>query len=327
MRVAAIDCGTNSIRLLIADRDEHSGVLTEVLRRMEVVRLGQGVDTTGRLNEESLRRTLAMCHEYAQDCRDHGVAPGAIRFVATSASRDAENAQDFIVGVEEAFAELDVAPEVISGDDEARLSFAGATADLPDSGFEGPYLVVDLGGGSTEIARGTREVIAGLSLDVGCVRLTERHLQSDPPLQEEVDSARFDIAEALDRAEAEVGLGGVHTLVGLAGSVTTVTAQALGLAHYDPAAIHHAHVSPEQIMQAAEHLLISTREERAAMGFMHPGRVDVIGAGALIWYEVVSRTLSANGPELVVTTSEKDILDGIALSVGDERPGGADAVG
>lgn len=315
MRVAAIDCGTNSIRLLIADHDPDRNVLTDVTRRSEVVRLGQGVDTTGRLDDEALRRTLDMCREYAEQCRHERVPPGNVRFVATSASRDASNAEDFVRGVHEAFGELDVTPEVVDGDEEARLGFIGATGVLAEEGFEGPYLVVDIGGGSTEVVRGTREVVAGTSLDIGSVRLTERHHRTDPPTQEVIDAARFDIAEALDQAEAEVGLGGVSTVVGLAGSVTTVTAQALGLTSYDPAAIHLARVSIDEYMEACERLILSTREERAAQPFMHPGRVDVIGAGALIWYEILERARGANGPDLVATTSERDILDGIALSI------------
>ena len=314
MRVAAIDCGTNSIRLLIAEHDPEEATLTDVLRRSEVVRLGQGVDTTGRLDDEALRRTLDMCREYAEECRHNLVRPGDIRFVATSASRDASNAEDFMRGVREAFGELDVAPEVIAGDEEALLSFTGATGGLAEAGFEGPYLVVDIGGGSTEVVRGTHEVVAGTSLDIGCVRLTERHHRTDPPTQEVIDAARYDIAESLDDAEAEVGIGGIKTVVGLAGSVTTVTAQALGLTSYDREAIHHARLSIEEIMEACERLILSTRAERAAQPFMHPGRVDVIGAGALIWYEILERARSANGPDLVVTTSERDILDGIALS-------------
>lgn len=316
MRVAAIDCGTNSIRLLIADADEEQpGVLTDVVRRMEVVRLGQGVDTTGSLDAEALARTLDMCREYADQCREHGVPPGNVRFVATSATRDANNSQDFVAGVREAFAELDVAPEVVVGEDEARLSFAGATRGLVETDFEGPYLVVDIGGGSTEIVRGTHEVVASGSFDIGCVRLTERHHRTDPPTQEVIDAARYDIAEALDAAEAEVGLGGVRTIVGLAGSVTTVTAQALGLTSYDPSAIHLANVSVDEMLEACERLILSTRAERAAQPFMHPGRVDVIGAGALIWYEIIERARGANGPDIVVTASERDILDGVAQSV------------
>ncbi len=315
MRVAAIDCGTNSIRLLVADHDPQTGELTEVSRRAEVVRLGQGVEATGRLGQEALDRTLTMCREYAQECLDLQVSPGTVRFVATSATRDASNAEEFFDGVQLAFGGLDVVPEVISGDEEAALGFAGATRGLQDAGFEGPYLVADIGGGSTEIMRGTHEMVAGRSFDIGSVRLTERHHRTDPPTQEIIDAARFDIAEVLDAAEAEVGLGGIKTVVGLAGSVTTVTAQALGLNSYDREAIHLASVSTDQMMLACEQLILSSREERAQLPFMHPGRVDVIGGGALIWYEIIERALGANGPDLVVTASERDILDGIALSV------------
>lgn len=320
MRVAAIDCGTNSIRLLIADHDEETGALATVVRRMEVVRLGQGVDTTGVLDDEALRRTLGMCHEYAELCRQHQVPAGNVRFVATSASRDASNADVFVEGVREAFGELEVTPEVVTGAEEASLSFAGATAGLADAGFEGPYLVADIGGGSTELARGTREVLAGMSLDIGSVRLTERHHRTDPPTPEIIDAARFDIAEALDQAEAEVGLGGVKTVVGVAGSVTTVTAQALNLTSYDPSAIHLADITIDQMTEACERLILSTRAERAAQPFMHPGRVDVIGAGALIWFDILERARGANGPDLVVTASERDILDGIAQSVATPGP-------
>lgn len=320
MRVAAIDCGTNSIRLLVADHDAEAATLTEVVRRMEVVRLGQGVDATGRLDPEALARTLDMSREYAEQCRHHGVQPGNIRFVATSASRDASNADEFVAGVREAFGELDVTPEVIPGEEEAALGFAGATSGLAEAGFEGPYLVVDIGGGSTEISRGIHDVVAGTSLDIGSVRLTERHHRTDPPTQDVIDAARYDIAEALDTAEAEVGIGGVNTVVGVAGSVTTVTALALELGSYDRSAIHLAKVSIDEMMVACERLIMSTRAERAAQPFMHPGRVDVIGAGALVWYEVLERARGANGPDLVVTVSERDILDGIAQSVVSPRP-------
>lgn len=320
MRVAAIDCGTNSIRLLVAEHDPERATLTDVVRRMEVVRLGQGVDTTGRLDDAALSRTLDMCREYAEQCLHHGVEPGAVRFVATSATRDASNAEEFVAGVQEAFGELAVVPEVISGDEEAWLSFRGATGGLAEEDFEGPYLIADIGGGSTEIVRGTREVVASASLDIGCVRLTERHHRTDPPTQEIIDAARFDIAEALDAAEAEVGFGGIKTVVGLAGSVTTVVAQALNLPAYDRGAIHLARVPVEEMMRACERLILSTRAERAAQPFMHPGRVDVIGAGALIWYEILDRARGANGQELVVTASERDILDGIALSILSPRP-------
>ncbi len=314
MRVGAIDCGTNSIRLLIADVTAEEGgarSLVDIERTMEVVRLGQGVDRTGRLDPEALARTLAASRRYAQDCRDAGCE--AVRFVATSATRDAQNSADFVEGVREAFADFGVEPEVVSGDEEAELSFAGATGALAAAEIEGPYLVVDLGGGSTEIVRGTHDVMGEISLDIGCVRMTERHLQSDPPTQAEVDAARADIADALDQAEAAVGFGGVHSLVGLAGSITTVTAHALRLPSYDSGAIHLATLSPQEAMGAAEELVQLTRAERAALGFMHRGRVDVIGAGALVWYEIIDRVQAAS-PGVAVVTSERDILDGIALS-------------
>ena len=318
MRVGAVDCGTNSIRLLVADVspgvDGAPATLTDVVRRGEVVRLGQGVDRTGALHPEALARTLAVAREYAATCAEERVS--AVRFVATSATRDASNAADFVTGVREAFAAygLDVAPEVVSGDEEAELSFVGATSGLAGSGVEGPYLVVDLGGGSTELVRGSDAVSEEISLDIGSVRITERHLRSDPPTVEEVEAARWDIAEALDLAEIRVGMGGLGALVGLAGSITTVTARALALPSYDPARIHLARLTPAATLQAAAEIVSADREARRAMPYMHPGRVDVIGAGALIWHELVSRVAEVNGPDLPVVTSEKDILDGIAFS-------------
>ncbi|YAL82745.1 exopolyphosphatase [Dermacoccaceae bacterium W4C1] len=310
-RVAAIDCGTNSIRLLIADRDE-SGTLTDVVRRMEIVRLGQGVDVTGRIAPEAMERTLARAAEYAALCREHDVQ--AARFVATSASRDAQNAQEFVTGVRAAFGDLDVAPEVISGAEEAALSFAGATAAVTASGAPGPYLVVDLGGGSTELVRGTEAPEQAWSMDVGCVRMTERHLRSDPPTEAEIDAATADVEAALDEAEKSVDLTGIATVVGLAGSITTITARALGLDSYQPERIHGAQLSLDQAVNAADSLLHSTRAERAAMPYMHPGRVDVIGAGALVWTRVLAR-LQERSQITGTLTSETDILDGIALSV------------
>ena len=318
MRVGAVDCGTNSIRLLVADvtagGDAAPATLADVVRRGEVVRLGQGVDATGRLDDAALARTLDVAAEYAQTCADEGVE--RVRFVATSASRDAENAADFVAGVQAAFAAhgLEVSPEVVSGDEEAELSFVGATSGMAGSGIKGPYLVVDLGGGSTELVRGSDAVSEEISLDIGSVRITERHLRSDPPTVEEVEAARWDIAEALDLAEIRVGMGGLGALVGLAGSITTVTARALALPSYDPARIHLARLTPAATLQAAAEIVSADREARRAMPYMHPGRVDVIGAGALIWHELVSRVAEVNGPDLPVVTSEKDILDGIAFS-------------
>ncbi len=312
-RVGAVDCGTNSIRLLVADVDD-AGLLTDVVRRTQIVRLGQGIDRTGVISAEAMERTLAMSREYAAQCREHGVE--AVRFVATSASRDARNADEFVAGVVEAFGDLDVAPEVVGGDDEARLSFTGATGDLRRLGIPGPYLVVDLGGGSTELVRGTDDVEAGRSIDIGCVRMTERHLAGDPPTDDEVVAARADVALALDDAERTVDLSGLGAVVGLAGSITTVTAHALGLGSYDRDAIHLAEVPLEEHRLACRSLLGMSHEERLRLPYMHPGRVDVIGAGALVWHEVLGR-VALRSPGVRVVTSEHDILDGIALSVAD----------
>ncbi|GAA1882236.1 exopolyphosphatase [Lapillicoccus jejuensis] len=316
VRVGAVDCGTNSIRLLVADVDEAGG-LTDVVRDVEVVRLGYGVDRTGRIDPAAMERTLAQSRRYADACADAGV--GAVRFVATSASRDAENAAEFVAGVREAFARWDVAPEVVTGAEEAALSFRGATGDLRAAGVAAPYLVVDLGGGSTELARGTDTVEAALSVDVGSVRLHERHLAGDPPTPEQVEAARADVDVALDAADAAVDLGSVRALVGLAGSVTTITAHRLRLPAYDAAAVHLATCSPDEARAASLDLLHATRAERAALPYVHPGRVDVIGAGALVWERVVARVEARSAPyrsgePLLVVTSEHDILDGIALT-------------
>ena len=308
-RVGAVDCGTNSIRLLVADVGQ-TGSLTDVVRRMEVVRLGAGVDRTGAIDPEAMARTLAMARQYAGQCRELGAE--TVRFVATSASRDASNAAEFVAGVREAFADFGTAPEVVTGDEEATLSFRGATGGLRARGIPGPYLVVDLGGGSTEWVRGEATVESACSMDIGSVRLTERHLHSDPPQAGEIAAAVRDIDAALDRAAEVVDLTGIRSLVGLAGTVTTITAHALGLQEYDPDRIHLAELSPDQVLAACQDLLHRTREQRAALGFMHPGRVDVIGAGALVWHQVVQR-LAGLGVVRVVT-SERDILDGIAAS-------------
>ena len=310
MRVAAIDCGTNSIRLLIAD--VQGGTVRDVTRVMTVVRLGEGVDVSGRLSSPALTRTWAAVADYAAQIDAAGVQ--RVRMVATSASRDAANADEFVAGV---VSRLGQAPEVISGVEEARLSFLGATGDLVAAGMEGPFLVVDIGGGSTEFVRGTSTVQAATSVDMGCVRMTERHLRTDPPTPDEIATAIRDIDAVIDRAIQTVDLGPVRTLVGLAGSVTTITAHLLGLAAYDPAAIHLSTATPAQVQAACAELLAMPRQERAAQGYMHPGRVDVIGAGALVWSRVVARVArhTGLGDELPVVTSEHDILDGIALSL------------
>ncbi|EAP97229.1 putative exopolyphosphatase [Janibacter sp. HTCC2649] len=311
-RVGAIDCGTNSIRLLIADVDQ-LGRLVDVVRRTEVVRLGYGVDRTGVIDPVAMERTLVQTREYAAQCREHAVE--RVRFVATSASRDASNAAEFVLGVESAFAAagFDVSPEVVSGEAEANLSFTGATGDLVAADIPGPYLVIDLGGGSTEFVRGTGQVESARSVDIGCVRISERHLTSDPATDEQIAAARADITAAIDRAEEVVDLSGIATVVGLAGSITTITAHALGLTAYAPDLIHLAHLTPAAHRESAQGLLHATTEERAELGYMHPGRVDVIGAGALVWHEILGRVLERS-PDAQVVTSEHDILDGIALS-------------
>lgn len=318
-RVAAIDCGTNSLRLLIADVDPVRHALEDVERRMEIVRLGQGVDATGRLAPEALERTFRALTEYAGEITSARAA--AVRMVATSATRDASNSDEFARGVQDI---LGVPPEVISGGEEARLSFTGATAELSGNGAARatadrplpPYLVVDIGGGSTEfvLGVGTGPVeeadLAAISVDIGCVRLTERHLHADPPSPAEVMAARDDIDRALDDVAAAVPVAGAHTLVGLAGSVTTVTAIALGLPVYDPRRTHHARVSAADVHRVTTLLLGQSRDERAKIGSLHPGRVDVIGAGALILERVMERFGFGE-----VVTSEHDILDGIAWSI------------
>ncbi|MGB3256834.1 MAG: Ppx/GppA phosphatase family protein [Ornithinimicrobium sp.] len=316
-RVAAIDCGTNSIRLLVAEAADPGTGLVDVHREMRVVRLGRGVDATGRFDDTALRDTLAAARDYAQICADNGVR--SVRFIATSATRDAANAEEFLGGVHEIFGECDVTPEVITGLAEAQLSFAGATAELvaaERAGIgeaEAPYLVVDIGGGSTEFVRGSSEVEQSISLDIGCVRMTERHLQDDPPTETQVWAALTDITEAIDHAARSVDFSGVRTLIGLAGSVTTTSAHALELPTYDPQRIHGSVISTVDVVDATNDLLRMGRAEREGLPYMHPGRVDVIGAGALIWRTVVQRLVRDAGLASV-RTSEHDILDGIAWS-------------
>jgi exopolyphosphatase/guanosine-5'-triphosphate,3'-diphosphate pyrophosphatase len=309
-RVAAVDCGTNSLRLLVAETvpDAHGAGtrLVDLDRRMEVVRLGQGVDRTGRLDPEALARTLTVLETYAQRTRELEVI--AVRMVATSATRDATNAATFTAGVR---AVLGVEPEVISGQQEAELSYRGATAGVSADLAPSPRLVVDIGGGSTEVVLGVGDtVLAARSVDVGCVRMTERHLHGDPPTADEVAAATRDIEAALDLVAEVVPLRGAASLVGLAGSVTTVAALHLGLPEYDPVAIHGSTVPAAQVRRLSDALLAMPTRQRAALGVMHPGRVDVIAAGALVLRCVVERTGLAQ-----VVVSEHDILDGIAWSL------------
>ncbi len=313
MRVAGIDCGTNSIRLLIADVPGQAGPLDDVVRLMNVVRLGQGVDRTGQFAPDALARTLAKTEEYAELCKQHGVE--SIRFAATSATRDASNRDEFVQGVLD---RLGVPVQVLSGDDEANTSFAGASSVMPQNG-PSPIIVVDLGGGSTELVLGDVNdgVISEFSMNVGCVRMHERHLTSDPATPEQIAAARADVNAALDDAEQHIDFGAAEGLVGLAGTITTLTAKAIGLREYDASRIHGTALTPEQTMEACEWFIHSDKAERDALGFMHPGRSDVISSGTLVWEEVVKRValrMSERGKSLdAVVTSEHDILDGMAL--------------
>jgi exopolyphosphatase/guanosine-5'-triphosphate,3'-diphosphate pyrophosphatase len=313
VRVAGIDCGTNSIRLLVADVPGDHAPLRDVVRDMQVVRLGQGVDRTGEFSAEALKRTFAQVERYAQQCRDHGVQ--SIRFAATSAARDARNRDEFLAGVR---SRMGVPAQILTGDEEARTSFTGAASVL-GTGTPSPLIAVDLGGGSTEIVLGEvgGDVISDYSMNVGCVRMHERHLTSDPAAPEQVAAARADVNAALDEAERHVDLGRAAGLVGLAGTVTTLTAKALDLAKYDAAAIHGSVLAPQDVIKTCEWFITSRRAERDALGFMHPGRSDVMASGALVWEEVVKRVarrMRENGKELTgVITSEHDILDGMAL--------------
>lgn len=326
-RVAAIDCGTNSIRLLVADVVD--GVLTDVVREMTVVRLGEGVDRTGEFSAAALQRTFAAVDRYGQLIREHGVAARDIRFVATSASRDVQNRDEFVAGVSARLSSEDhqVVPEVIPGGEEAELSFAGAAATLAAELEDRRVLVVDLGGGSTEFVLGTitrddsgrltAQAGPALSTDMGCVRFTERHLHSDPPSDQEISAARAEIQEFLQHVGREVPLEQTEAVVGVAGTVTTVTAHALGLESFCPSRIDSAELSIDDVRDASLSLLHAARDERAQLGFMHPGRVDVIGSGALIWMTVLEHINQVtNGYVTVAVASEHDILDGIALSVG-----------
>jgi exopolyphosphatase/guanosine-5'-triphosphate,3'-diphosphate pyrophosphatase len=301
MRVAAIDCGTNSIRLLIADIDGNN--FREIVRDMEIVRLGQGVDETGQFHPDAIARTLTAVDKFAAEIAKRGVEK--IRFCATSATRDATNRHLFVDGVRD---RLGIELEVISGDEEAALSFAGAIKDLDPS--NGPFLVVDIGGGSTEFVFGTSTVEAARSVNIGCVRMTERHIASDPATAQQIELARTDIQAAIAQAAAVVPITQAKTLVAVAGTATTVAAAALDLPEYDRYAIHLSRISAQQTHAAATMFATSTREQRLALGYMHPGRVDVIAAGSLVLSEIMKAT---GASEFVA--SESDILDGMAFSL------------
>ena len=314
-RVAAIDCGTNSIRLLVADvstNDDGTHWLRDVHREQRVVRLGQGVDATGVLAPDALARTRTALLDYTKVLRRKGTE--RVRMVATSATRDARNRDEFFGMVRET---LGVDADVISGDEEAALSFVGAVGNLdPD---DGPFVVVDVGGGSTELVVGAiedgRPVVHGArSVDIGSVRLTERCLPGDPPGPEEIEKAREVATGILDAAFEAVPVSGVRTWVGVAGTITTLSAVAQRLPAYDPDAVHLSRLSRDDLHRLADELLGMSRAERAAHGGIHPGRIDVIGGGALI-VDVLAGELAARAGVTELVVSEHDILDGIARSI------------
>ncbi len=314
-RVAAIDCGTNSIRLLVADvTTSFDGAidLRDLHREMRIVRLGKGVDSSGRLDPEALERTRVALVDYAVAARRKGAE--RVRMVATSATRDASNREDFFGMVRDT---LGVEAEIISGEEEARLSFVGAVGDLdPD---DGPFVVTDVGGGSTEVVIGTLDggtatVTAARSVDVGSVRLTERCLPDDPPSQAQIAQAREVASGILDEAFAAVPIETARTWVGVAGTLTTLSAIGQELPEYDPESVHLSRLSREDLHRIAQMLITSSRPEREKHGSLHPGRVDVIGAGSLVVEALADELASRAGIEQVVV-SEHDILDGIARSI------------
>jgi len=300
-RVAAIDCGTNSIRLLIADIT--GGNFKEVLRTMEIVRLGQGVDQNKSFHPDAISRTLSAVEKFAQLIASKGVEK--IRFCATSATRDASNRELFTNGVKKI---LGVEVEVIPGEQEAALSFIGATKELPQS--DGPFLVVDIGGGSTEFVFGSEKVEFAKSVNIGCVRMSERHLNLQPPTMAQIAEAIIDIDLAITQAAKVVPISQAKSLVAVAGTATTVAAAALKLAEYDRYLIHLSRISAPSVHQVAAMFQSMNKDQIAALGYMHPGRVDVITAGAL----VLSRIMAATGSSEFIA-SESDILDGIAWSL------------
>ena len=300
-RVAAIDCGTNSIRLLIADIAGDN--FKEVLRTMEIVRLGQGVDQNKAFHPDAIDRTLKAVELFRDQIASKGVEK--IRFCATSATRDATNRNLFIDGVRDI---LGIEVEVIPGEEEAELSFIGATKELRQS--DAPFLVVDIGGGSTEFVFGSQKVEFAKSVNIGCVRMSERHLNTQPPTMAQIAQAIVDIDIAITQAAAVVPITTAKTLVAVAGTATTVAAAALELTDYDRHLIHLSRISSDKVHKVAANFQSMSKDQIASLGFMHPGRVDVITAGSL----VLSRIMAATGATEFVA-SESDILDGMAWSL------------
>jgi exopolyphosphatase/guanosine-5'-triphosphate,3'-diphosphate pyrophosphatase len=301
--VAAIDCGTNSIKVLVG-RVLDGGRLDVVLRDSRVVRLGQGVDRTGVIADEALERTFAAIDELGGMIRHHGVPPERVRFCATSATRDAANAEVFREGVRR---RLGIEPEVLSGDEEAALVYAGAIA-AQDPLPTGPVLVVDIGGGSTELVLGRGDDRQSVSMDIGSVRLHERHLHTDPPTPAEVAACVADVDRHLE--ESGIPLGRAHTVIGTSGTIKTIACGVLGLATYDRQAFDQAALPNAATASYVDELLAMTVAERRALPYMHPGRADVIGAGALIWTGILARV-----PVMEHVVSEADILHGMAAAI------------
>ncbi|WKD57274.1 Guanosine-5'-triphosphate,3'-diphosphate pyrophosphatase [Corynebacterium capitovis DSM 44611] len=305
LRLAGVDCGTNSIRLLICELSE-DGTLKELTRQNTIVRLGQGVDETGRIAPEAIERTRVALVAYVDTMQALGVT--RVRMVATSAMRDAANKEDFY-GMTRALlgrVELGKHADVISGEEEAALSYAGATADMDPA--RGPFCVIDLGGGSTEFVVSQRAV----STRMGCVRLTERFMRSDPPTTAETDEARAYVREALN--EAAPLFDGVRTFIGCAGTFTTLSALTQRLESYDPARIHMSELLVDDLLATTTTLRAQTTEQRRANPVVHPGRADVIAAGSVVVEEIVALARERAGAHSIVI-SEKDILDGIVASL------------
>ena len=302
-RVAAIDCGTNSIRLLISDIDTSTNTATDVCREMRIVRLGEGVDKTNAFSPRALERTFKAIDEYEEILLKHKVEN--LRFVATSATRDAQNKAMFIKGVID---RLRIVPEVIAGTEEAALSFDGATRSLRQK-HKAPFLIIDLGGGSTELVIGDQEPTGAYSMDVGCVRMTERHTPGGNPTKSQEEAIRTDVRNALKEAGKKVDWQRAQTIVGVAGTVTTVAAHILKLKTYDPEVLHGASISAQQISQTAQDFISLTPSQRAALPYMHEGRIEVITAGSIVLDEV----MKAIGAQTLIA-SERDILDGVAWS-------------
>lgn len=302
-RVAAIDCGTNSIRLLISDIDSSTNTATDVVREMRIVRLGEGIDKTNAFSPRALDRTFKAVDEYEKLLVKHNVEH--VRFVATSATRDAQNKAMFIKGVID---RLRIVPEVITGVEEAALSFDGATRSLRQK-HSAPFLVIDLGGGSTELVLGDKEPTGAYSMDVGCVRMTERHTPGGNPTKAQEEAIRTDVRNALKVAGKKVDWKKAQTVVGVAGTVTTVAAHVLNLKTYDPEVLHGATITAEQISQTAQDFISLTPAQRGALPYMHEGRIEVITAGSIVLDEVMKGIGAKN-----LIASERDILDGVTWS-------------